>query len=45
MVCFATLKKDEMVNQIINVINFEGIKARAIEITLRNKARGTQLTS
>ncbi len=44
MVYFTTLK-DEVVNQIINAINFEEIQARAIEIILRNEARGTQLTS
>jgi hypothetical protein len=38
-VCSATLK-DEAVNQIINVINFEEIKARAIVIILRNEAMG-----
>jgi hypothetical protein len=41
--CFATLK-DEVENQIINASNFEEIKARAIEIIVRNQARGTQLT-
>jgi hypothetical protein len=34
---------DEEVNQIIDAINFEDIKARAIEKILTNKARGTQL--
>jgi hypothetical protein len=29
-----------MVNQTINAINFDEIKARAIEIILRNEARG-----
>jgi hypothetical protein len=42
-VCCATLK-DEVVNQILNAMNFEKRMARAIEIILRHKARGTQLT-
>jgi hypothetical protein len=44
MVYFVTLK-DEVVNQIINAVNFEEIKARgAIETILRNQARDTCLT-
>jgi hypothetical protein len=38
-VCFAT-PKDKAVNQIMNAINFEEIKARAIVVILRNKAMG-----
>jgi hypothetical protein len=40
-VCFATLK-DKAVNQIMNAINLEEIKARAIGVILRNKAMGVR---
>jgi hypothetical protein len=33
-----------VVSQIINAIDFEEIKARAMEMILRNEARGAQLT-
>jgi hypothetical protein len=43
-ICFATFLKAGVVNQMIDAINFEEIQAcRAIEIILRNEARGTQL--
>jgi hypothetical protein len=41
-VYFATLK-GKVVNQIMNAINFEELKARAMVIILRNKVMGTQL--
>jgi hypothetical protein len=43
MVSFRTLK-DGVANQIINAINFKEMKARTIEIILKNKAKSTQLT-
>ena len=41
VLCFVTFK-DEVVNQIINAINSKEIKAKAIQIILRNEARCTQ---
>ena len=41
-VCFATLKY-QVVNQIMNAINFEERKTRAIVVILKNKAMGSRL--
>jgi hypothetical protein len=39
---FVATLKDEVLGQIIKAVNFEEMKARAIEIILRNEAKGTQ---
>jgi hypothetical protein len=40
----AALKEGGVVDQIMNAIDFEEIKARAIMVILRNKSRGAQLS-
>jgi hypothetical protein len=43
-ICIAALKEGVVVDQIMNAIKFEEIKARAIVVILRNKSRGAQLS-